>query len=163
MSAVLDDPLMAALCVICRAEAMEPRDEGIAFKVPTPDFPDEHCWALVTWDEFDSLVKDKKWVDLIGQDEFEPSADGKYWFTRWDEREEKKQRRKGPKRTFRRLKWRGTRSLIRRRSDGAPKEADAAEAEARGDVRRDDQRAPAHRPEGGRPVDVLVRVLAGPG
>lgn len=109
MSAILDDPLMLPLGVVCCGRDCDVRDDGVAFLVPTPENPGQ--WLTVAWDEFDALVA-RGWVDLVGADEFEASDAGIYWFRRWTEREEKRHRRAHPRAG---LAAAGRKRMLRRR------------------------------------------------
>lgn len=102
----LDDPLMAALCVICRADDFDVRDDyDLSFRVPTDDDPRGYVVARVPGADFDALVA-RGFVDLIGDDEFEVSERGKYWYERAEKRREKAAK---PSHARRAISWRRAR------------------------------------------------------
>ncbi len=98
----LDDPLMESLVVICRADDFSPQDYDMLFRVPTPDDPKGFVVAKVRGEDFDALVA-RGWIELVGEDEFQATQQGKYWYDRWESREEKRRRYKGLKRAPKRL------------------------------------------------------------
>jgi len=88
------DPLLEALAVVCRADDVSATDDGIAFRVPTPDAPAGWVACRLGWDVFDALVE-KGWVELLGADEFQVTQGGKYWYDRWERAEARVRRKKG--------------------------------------------------------------------
>ena len=90
---LVDGPLAAALAVLCRAVdvAALGDDLGMACRVPTPDDPRGYVVGLVPWDHFDELVA-AGLVELIGEDEFEVSGRGRYWYDRSEKANERKRR-----------------------------------------------------------------------
>lgn len=101
------DPLYDALALVCRADAVDVRDHEIAPRIPTPDFPDGYVWASVGYEELDALVE-RGLIELIGEDEFGPSHDGRWHYQRWEKAQERAAQRPttNPRRA---LSWRKAR------------------------------------------------------